>query len=398
MRTFLYRFANDPSDNDDVKLAKLTALIVSGSCCIAGLLWALMYFLIYGPGLVSALPFSFVIIVGSFIFISHKTKNHLWAVYAQIVCIIYITAFIQWSIGGVFDSGFVMAWAFCGPIAALTFFTIRQATIWWILFFINIIITVVFNDHFSQGKLETPEQIKILYFIMNIGVSSLTVFIFASYFVTNVRKEKIRANNLLLNILPSGIADRLKMKNEAIADNFVDVSVLFSDIVGFTAYSGKTSPEALVQKLDAIFNEFDILAKKHNLEKIKTIGDAYMVAGGIPHENKNHRINMANMAIDMQQALYHLEKDTDSNFTIRIGIHSGPVVAGVIGKSKFAYDLWGDTVNVASRMESTGIPGKIQVSFDFMKGLESYFLFEERGEIEAKGKGKIHTYFLIGRL
>lgn len=363
---------------------------------MAGAAWTVMYYLIFGFGLVTILPGLFVVIVGTCILISHFTKNHLWAVYAQIVCIIYITSFIQWTIGGVFDSGFVMAWAICGPITALTFFSIRQSIFWMVLFIINVFITVLFDDYFSARTVDVDTSIRRLFFIMNIGVSSTVVFIFASFFVSNTLKERKRADNLLLNILPESIAKILKKNTGIIAEKYDNVSVLFADIVGFTDYASKSTPENLVSKLDLIFNRFDNVANKYKLEKIKTIGDAYMVAGGIPHvdENSCHHIGM--MGIEMQKSIEDINRDYDTQFSIRIGIHCGPAVAGVIGQSKFAYDLWGDTVNVASRMESSGMSGKIQVTDSFYNKTRNHFQFEKRGTIDVKGKGAIETYFLVG--
>ena len=262
-----------------------------------------MYFLIYGVCLTTILPFIFVVIVGTAILIAHYKKTYIIAVYAQIICIIYITSAIQWSIGGVFDSGFVMAWAFCGPMTALTFFSLRQSLLWFCLFFLNIIITVVFNSYFSYHALTTTEEIRHLYFIMNIGFSTIVVFIFASFFVSNTLKEEERANNLLLNILPISIARILKNSAGVIAQRHEDVSVLFADVADFTSYSGRSTPNEIVMKLDTIFYQFDVLSVKYGLEKIKTIGDAYMVAGGIPEPDSEHRRKMAMMALEMQKVI-----------------------------------------------------------------------------------------------
>jgi PAS domain S-box-containing protein len=204
--------------------------------------------------------------------------------------------------------------------------------------------------------------------------------------------------NLLLNILPKTIAEQLKKSPEAIAEHFDEVSILFSDIVGFTPLSARLSPIELVQLLNEMFSRFDRLAETYKLEKIKTIGDAYMVAAGLPLHRDDHAIAIANMAIDMQTCIKEFSSQYREEFQIRIGIHSGPVVAGVIGTKKFIYDLWGDTVNVASRMESSGIPGKIQITsdtYEFLKH-DSYIL-EERGQIAVKGKGDMITYWLIDR-
>lgn len=388
------QFANNSLDSDELRLKKKSAIIISGACTIAGVGWTVMYLIIYGFGLTAILPAFFVVTVGLAIIVSHFTKNYLYAIYAQIFCIIYVTTFIQWSIGAIADSGFVMAWALLGPITALTFFTLKEASIWFFLFMVNLVITVTFDDHFGTNHLEVSNGVYRLYFLMNLGASSVVVFIFASFFVSNTLKEKKRADLLLLNILPTSIAKTLKEKSGVIAKKHSDVSVLFADIVGFTAYAGKADPEELVYQLDEIFNRFDQIASKYQLEKIKTIGDAYMVASGIPEDNAQHQENIGEMAKEMLNAIKEINKSSGTNFDIRIGIHSGPVVAGVIGKSKFAYDLWGDTVNIASRMESSGEAGKIQVSDVFYKGAKSKFNYTSRGQISVKGKGEMETYFL----
>lgn len=393
----LDRFAHSPNDSEDLRLKKISALIIAGACCVAGACWSLMYYFIYGVKDTTILPASFVVIVGTCILISHWTKNYKWAVYALIVCIMYITALIQWSIGGLFDSGFVMAWSIIGPITALTFFSIREAILWFILFFVNIFITVFFDDYLSMRAIPVEGSIIKLYFVMNLGISSLVVFIFASYFVSNIQKERSRADNLLLNILPGPIARRLKNNEKTIADRHENVSVLFADIVGFTNYASRALPEELILKLDLIFNRFDKLAQKYGIEKIKTIGDAYMVAGGIPNPDPAHCEKMAFFAFDMLAEIEALNENAEHPFTVRIGIHCGPVVAGVIGQSKIAYDLWGDTVNVASRMESTGVAGKIQISENFQAQISDAFHTTERGKIEVKGKGQMNTHFLVSK-
>jgi class 3 adenylate cyclase len=218
----------------------------------------------------------------------------------------------------------------------------------------------------------------------------------------NVEVELAReqSESLLLNILPAPIAHRLKSGERAIADRFDSVTVLFADIVGFTKLSAQTTPEELVQGLNAIFGRFDALAKHYALEKIKTIGDAYMVAGGLPErtDENDHTERVARFALDILAAMGEETLRTSKGETVqlRIGIHTGEAVAGVIGTSKFSYDLWGDTVNTASRMESHSEPGKIHVSPDVYAVLKDTFIFEERGEVEVKGKGAMQTWFLTG--
>ena len=212
-----------------------------------------------------------------------------------------------------------------------------------------------------------------------------------------LRTEQEKSERLLLNILPEMIADRLKQGQINIADGFAEVTVLFADIVGFTEISSRTSPEELVELLNKIFSAFDRLSEKYGLEKIKTIGDNYMVAGGLPLPCTNHAESIAEMALEMQQEIMKFRDECGEPITIRIGINTGPVVAGVIGTKKFIYDLWGDAVNTASRMESQGLPGKIQVSRSTYELLCDRYVLEKRGKINVKGKGAMTTYLLVGR-
>jgi adenylate cyclase len=212
--------------------------------------------------------------------------------------------------------------------------------------------------------------------------------------LSQVQIEQGKSEKLLLNILPSPIVDRLKLSSDAIADGFAEATVLFADIVGFTELSSRLSPQELVHRLNEIFSAFDALVEKHGLEKIKTIGDAYMVVGGLPEPRADHAIAMAQFATEMRSELQRINDVLDESIDIRIGINSGPVVAGVIGTKKFIYDLWGDAVNVASRMESHGKPGEIHVSATTYEKLRSHFHMESRGRIHIKGKGDMETYWL----
>ena len=209
--------------------------------------------------------------------------------------------------------------------------------------------------------------------------------------------EQEKSEQLLLSILPPPIAQRLKDGERQIADGFTEATILFADIVGFTFLSEKVSPEALVKMLNEIFSAFDSLCDRYNLEKIKTIGDAYMVVGGLPYPCDHHVSLIAEMALEMQNEVTQFNDRNHTQINIRIGINTGPVVAGVIGKKKFIYDLWGDAVNTASRMESHGIAGEIQVTEEVYETLKNQFTFEDRGWIGIKGKGKMKTYLLKGR-
>jgi PAS domain S-box-containing protein len=210
-----------------------------------------------------------------------------------------------------------------------------------------------------------------------------------------LRKQRQQADRLLGNILPYQIAQRLKSGPRTIAESFSDVSVLFADLVDFTAASGQMQPKELVNLLNRVFSDFDRLAAKYQLEKIKTIGDAYMAAGGLPVVTPDHALSIARMALDMQGVMTQFTRPDGSPFRLRIGINVGPVIAGVIGMRKFAYDLWGDTVNLASRMETTGEAGRVQVTQAVYERLQNHCTFEPRGTIFVKGGGLVETYWLI---
>lgn len=212
-----------------------------------------------------------------------------------------------------------------------------------------------------------------------------------------LEKERMKSERLLLNILPASIARRLKEDQGVIADHFDSATVMFCDIVGFTDLSERVSPAELVGHLNHLFCAFDDLAEKHGLEKIKTIGDNYMVAGGFPEPGEDHLRAISLMALDALAAVEAYNQQTQHQFQVRIGIHTGPAVAGVIGIRKFAYDVWGDTVNTASRMESSGAPGRIQLSEQAASQLNGEFVLEHRGMIDVKSKGKMPTYWLVGR-
>jgi adenylate cyclase len=216
-------------------------------------------------------------------------------------------------------------------------------------------------------------------------------------YLQQLELEQERSERLLLNILPSAIAEQLKNGQQVLADTFNNVTVLFADIVDFTPLASQLRPAELVALLNNIFSTFDRLAEQFGLEKIKTIGDAYMVVGGLPTPRMDHAEAVASMALAMQEAIGRFNRGNERPFEMRIGIASGPVVAGVIGTKKFAYDLWGDTVNIASRMESHGIAGAIQVTFNTYEQLKEKYNLKLRGPIEVKGKGTTQAYLLINK-
>jgi adenylate cyclase len=251
----------------------------------------------------------------------------------------------------------------------------------------------------------TPWAMFYVNFLSNVVGSSVLMFVIVYYAVRQIgraeetaEREYARSEALLGNILPSPIATRLKAGEEdVIADRYDAASILFADMAGFTARAGDLDPDELVRFLNRTFSMLDVLVESHGLEKIKTTGDAYMVVSGVPRPRADHAAAIASLAIDMRDTLASLVDPRGRPVPVRIGLATGPVVAGVVGTRKFFYDVWGDAVNLASRMESTGEPGKIQVTDEMRNSLGESFRFEERGLIEVKGKGEMRTWFLVGR-
>lgn len=255
----------------------------------------------------------------------------------------------------------------------------------------------------EPGVLDPADSLLVIVHVSSFLGTFVIIGVFVWLFYNDVqRAEKLlkqeheRSESLLKNILPKAVISRLKGGETTIADRYPGVTVIFADIVDFTRLSTLLPPKDLVAKLNQIFSKFDKLVDVYGLEKIKTIGDAYMVACGLPEPRNDHVEVAAEFAMRMQDEVRSIKNAEGGEFNVRIGIHTGPAVAGVIGTRKFAYDVWGDTVNTASRMESHGIPGEIQVSEDTYKLLKDKFAFEERGAVEIKGKGRMHTYLLKG--
>lgn len=389
-------FAFDAKDTKDERIEKTSIFLISILCISAGLLWAALYYFFFSLSLTTFLPLSYVFIASTSLLLSHYKKNHFISVYTQIACIICVPTLVQWHIGKLFDSGFVLIWGLCGPLVALMFLNFWNSLFWFLFYILIVLLTFIFNDSFQGNGFNITDDIRKVFFISNITAFTLVVFIFMGYFVISENNERRKSNKLLLNILPKNIVQTLKDNKGTIASHHHDVSVLFADIVGFTYYTSRATPTRLVSKLNEFFYSFDELTNHYDLEKIKTIGDAYMVVGGLTNHHENHTLSIARLALDMLATIKKIKSINGVSFSLRIGIHRGAAIAGVIGKSKFSYDLWGDTVNVASRMESSAAPNTIHVSKHVYHTLLHKFRFIERGNIKIKGKGTMQTYYLTG--
>lgn len=394
MLTLLKKFAKKEGDSQDVAFRKLLILFISSLCCMCGLLWSAIYCFVFGFGIITFLPLVFVVVVGSIIVIAHYAKRYEILVYTQLICITAVPTFIQWSIGSMDQSGMVIAWAFLAPLGAVIFLSNRQAVVWMLIFLGIVVISAVFEPAFLGARYQVSNSIRTLFYIMNIGVASTVVFAASAWFMNIIQKEKNRSNNLLLDILPEEVANELKEKGYSEARQFEEVTVLFTDFKGFTNHAEQLNASDLVKEINECFSAFDNILLKHGIEKIKTVGDAYLAASGLPLPDANHATSMISAAIEIRDYMLNRRRQYPSAFEVRIGIHTGNVVAGIVGVKKFAYDIWGDTVNIAARMEQNSEAGKINVSNSTYLLIKDQFSCTYRGEIEAKNKGRLKMYFV----
>ncbi|MEX1173327.1 MAG: adenylate/guanylate cyclase domain-containing protein [Chloroflexota bacterium] len=306
-------------------------------------------------------------------------------------------------VGGFLASGGVGLWGILAPLGALVFADARSGVRWFVAFLVVFLGSGIAAEAMGSGD-ALPAWFLSTMLALNVVVGGTIVFTLLALFAKQrqnaliaLRSEQDRAESLLLNILPRSIAEKLKAEPQTIADQFTAASVLFADVVDFTPHSEHLSPAEVVGVLDHLFSHFDALAERYGLEKIKTIGDCYMVAAGVPSPRPDHARALALMALDMVDAMRSGHAMGDLGLDLRIGINSGPVVAGVIGRKRFLYDLWGDAVNTASRMESHGTPGRIQITRATYELLEDEFECEPRGTVTIKGKGEMETWNLTGR-
>jgi guanylate cyclase len=307
-------------------------------------------------------------------------------------------------LGGFLGAGGVGLWGILAPLAALVFSDVRSAVRWYVAFLVVFLGSGIAGEVTGPIWTPVPRGFTTTMLGLNIAVGGMIVFTLLAVFARErrdalaaLRLEQAKSENLLLNILPRSIADKLKAQTRPIADQFGSTSILFADVVDFTPWSEQLPPADVVGYLDHLFSHFDGLAERYGLEKIKTIGDCYMVAAGVPTPRPDHARALALMALDMLEAMGSNHEMGHLGLDLRVGINSGPVVAGVIGRKRFLYDLWGDAVNTASRMESHGTPRRIQITRATYELLADEFDCEPRGTIAVKGKGEVETWYLLGR-
>jgi class 3 adenylate cyclase len=388
-----------PSDTPDERLRKSALVLSSLLITMLTFIWVGTYAAL-GLWRSALIPLAYQVasLVGLAFFARTKRYGPYRA--SQVAMMLLLPFLLQWSIGGFVESGAVALWAFAAPLCALVFYGPRQAIAWFGGFLALVAFSAAIDGVLPKPSEAIPSGVVVAFFALNIIGPAVTTFALLEHFVRSrdrahrfLAAEQERSETLLLSIFPRAIAERLKVSQEVIAERCEEVSVLFADITGFTPVAERRPAEEVVVLLDEIFSAFDGLVTRHGLEKIKTIGDGYMVAAGIPTPRADHAEATARLALAMRQALAELP--VASGLSLRVGIDSGPVVAGVIGRTKFGYDLWGDTVNTASRMESHAQTGTIQVTERTYRRLEDDFVLEQRTGVVVKGKGEMTTYVLL---
>jgi adenylate cyclase len=395
----LARIGADDRDDEELRQKKALLVVLAVLILPVSVVWGSLYL---GLGsLVGVVPFVYFAVSLISLLVFARNRRFQPFLVTQLLDILLTTTTGQMLVGGFLPSGGVGLWGILAPLGALVFLEVRQAVRWFVAFVVVFVLTGVAGEVlFTDADL--PLWFTSTMLALNvIGTASIAFTILALFAhqrnaaLAALRAEQQKSETLLLNILPQSIAERLKAAAQPIADHFGAASVLFADAVDFTPLAQRLPPAEMVGILDRLFSRFDALVERHGLEKIKTIGDCYMAAAGVPNPDPDHAHKAALLALAMRGVLA-TPAEGDPALQLRIGINSGPVVAGVIGTKRFLYDLWGDAVNTASRMESHGTPGEIQITRATYELLKDEFDCRRRGTILVKGKGPMETWYLVG--
>jgi adenylate cyclase len=392
----------DPLDDEDARSRKALLVLISVLILPIAVLWGALYLALGSP--VGWVPLVYFVVLLAAIGIFSRTRDFAQLLRVGLVDILLAPTLSMIPLGGFLGSGGVGLWGILAPLGALVFSDVSGAARWYAAFVAVFLGSGFLGEVVGGVSPKPPVQFTSLMLALNVAVGGAIMFILLAVFakergdaLSALRGEQEKAENLLLNILPRSIADKLKAHAQPIADQFSSASILFADVVDFTPFSERLAPGDVVGILDHLFSHFDTLAERYDLEKIKTIGDCYMVAAGVPTPRPDHARALADMALDMVDAMRTNDEVGHLGLELRVGINSGPVVAGVIGRKRFLYDLWGDAVNTASRMESHGTNGRIQITRATLELLGDEFVCEPRGTILVKGKGEMEAWYLVGR-
>jgi adenylate cyclase len=380
------------SDSTELALQKRLMVWLSVGLLPLTFLWGVAY-AVAGASLSAAIPISYTIIAPINTAVFARTRNLAAYRFIQLSIFLLLPWLLMMSLGGFKNSSVVIIWAALSPLAALLLDDL-QRSVFWILGFVSLLIVSAALQPYLVA-IDLPGTFVTWLFVLNVGAVIAIAFALLHYFVMARNFFQERSEMLLLNILPKEISEALKIKRLPMASQYESTSILFADVVGFSSVAATMTALRLVELLNEVFQCFDDLVAKYDLEKIKTIGDCYMVAAGAPRACPDHAKRIVELALDMQ-AVAAKRRFGGRELALRIGVNSGPVVAGVIGHKKFIYDLWGDTVNMASRMESQGQSGAIQITRSTYQLIRDEFVCEAQGTIDVKGVGQTEIWHVLG--
>jgi adenylate cyclase len=403
-----------PNDTDEQKLQKTLLIFACGLMGFAAMLWLVIYHAM-GIRYSATVPLIYLAVSGTTLAIYLWNLNFEFFRFAQTSLYLFVPFIMQWSIGSYVTSSGVMLWALLAPIGVMVFQGPKESVPWFFAYLVMTAVSGFFDYYLAYGTEKTigmPMQTIAVFFVLNFAAMSTIVYLLVVYFVRQkdrlkealdrqhalLQVEQERSERLLLNVLPGHIAERLKRDPSVIADGLADCTVMFADLTDFTRLTEELPPRDMVAMLNEVFSWFDALAEKYNVEKIKTIGDAYMVAGGLLDHDAQYTEAIVNMALDARDKLSELKTGAGNSLGIHIGIGSGPVVAGVIGVKKFIYDLWGNAVNQAARLTSEATSGGILVDATTYRRLCGLYQFEGPEPLIVKGQRQLTAYRLIAKL
>jgi adenylate cyclase len=387
------RLGADPLETSETALQRLVMVLMAVGTLPLTILWSVIYFAAGAP-LAAAAPAVYWVVTPINTALFARTRNFRLYRFTQLLMTLALPWLVTMSLGGFRNSSAVIIWAALCPLVSLLVEDLRQTLLWIVGFVLLLTLSAILEPLLKPSAL--PEAFVTWFFVLNLGSVIAIVFALLYYFVAQRNFFQARSETLLLNVLPKEISDALKMDQGAIAAHYESASVLFADVVGFTPMAATMVPLRLVNLLNEVFSAFDDLVESHGLEKIKTIGDCYMVASGVPRERADHALALVQLALDMRDAVANRTFGGET-LAFRIGVNSGPVVAGVIGRKKFIYDLWGATVNLASRMESHGQSGAVQITRSTYDLVAAEFECESAGTIPVKGAGEVDVWRVLGR-
>ncbi|MGC2167110.1 MAG: adenylate/guanylate cyclase domain-containing protein [Gallionella sp.] len=404
--------SEETTDTQEDRLHRNLLIFAAGFMNLAVMLWLAIYWAM-GLQFSTNVPLLYQLIsVVSLIYYFRTRKFDIFRS-VQLGLFLFTPFIMQWSIGNSISSSGVTLWALLAPVGALVVSNWRESVPWFFAYMVLTIVSGIFDFYLSTSvQFEVPVRTISVFFAINFAAMSSIIYFLLRYFVVEMDRiksqldqqhqllaeEQKKSERVLLNVLPSSIATRLKNNQGLIADGHADVTVMFADLVNFTQLTESLSPDQMVSLLNIIFSGFDELSEKYHVEKIKTIGDAYMVVGGLNGTRSEYTSNIASLALEMREFVANHPDLSRFGLGIHTGIATGPVVAGVIGTKRFIYDLWGDTVNIASRITDEAMEGVIQVDKTTFKRIRNDFAFEPPVTVSMKGKGEMQIYRLTSRL